>query len=117
MNNIWNIGDKVEFNNAPLNELSTEYMVKKKTINYIATQDKIFYTFELTSSFNSENAINYFDNQRAKNNGNIGQGETISRNVDISNTANVIFYDVDIQEVSIDGDNTLNSTLNSPLVQ
>ena len=117
LNNIWNIGDKVEFNNAPLNELSTEYMVKKKTINYIATQDKIFYTFELTSSFNSENAINYFDNQRAKNNGNIGQGETISRNIDISNTANVIFYDVDIQEVSIDGDNILNSTLNSPLVQ
>lgn len=117
LNDIWNIGEKVEFNNAPLNELATEYMVKKKTIHYIPTVDNIFYDFELTSNFNSENAINYFDNQRSKNKGNIGQGETISRNIDISNTANVIFYDVDIQEVSIDGDNTLNSTLNSPLVQ
>ena len=117
LNDIWNIGEKVEFNNAPLNELATEYMVKKKTIHYIPTVDNIFYEFELTSNFNSENAINYFDNQRSKNKGNIGQGETISRNIDISNTANVIFYDVDIQEVSIDGDNTLNSTLNSPLVQ
>ena len=117
LNDIWDIGEKVEFNNAPLNELATEYMVKKKTIHYIPTVDNIFYDFELTSNFNSENAINYFDNQRSKNKGNIGQGETISRNIDISNTANVIFYDVDIQEVSIDGDNTLNSTLNSPLVQ
>ena len=117
LNDIWNIGEKVEFNNAPLNELATEYMVKKKTIHYIPTIDNIFYDFELTSNFNSENAINYFDNQRSKNKGNIGQGETISRNIDISNTANVIFYDVDIQEVTIDGDNTLNSTLNSPLVQ
>ena len=117
LNDIWDIGEKVEFNNAPLNELATEYMVKKKTIHYIPTVDNIFYEFELTSNFNSENAINYFDNQRSKNKGNIGQGETISRNIDISNTANVIFYDVDIQEVSIDGDNTLNSTLNSPLVQ
>ena len=117
LNDIWNIGEKVEFNNAPLNELATEYMVKKKTIHYIPTVDNIFYEFELTSNFNSENAINYFDNQRSKNKGNIGQGETISRNIDISNTANVIFYDVDIQEVSVDGDNILNSTLNSPLVQ
>jgi hypothetical protein len=117
LNDIWNIGEKVEFNNAPLNELATEYMVKKKTIHYIPTVDNIFYEFELTSNFNSENAINYFDNQRSKNKGNIGQGETISRNIDISNTANVIFYNVDIQEVSIEGDNILNSTLNSPLVQ
>ena len=117
LNDIWDIGEKVEFNNAPLNELATEYMVKKKTIHYIPTVDNIFYEFELTSNFNSENAINYFDNQRSKNKGNIGQGETISRNIDISNTANVIFYDVDIQEVSIDGDNILNNTLNSPLVQ
>lgn len=117
LNDIWNIGEKVEFNNAPLNELATEYMVKKKTIHYIPTVDNIFYDFELTSNFNSENAINYFDNQRSKNKGNIGQGETISRNIDISNTANVIFYDVDIQEVSVEDDNILNSTLNSPLVQ
>ena len=61
LNDIWNIGQKVEFNNAPLNELATEYMVKKKTIHYIPTVDNIFYEFELTSNFNSENAINYFE--------------------------------------------------------
>lgn len=117
LNNIWNVGEVVSFTTAPLTELATDYMVKKKDINYIATQDKIFYTFELTSSFNSETSINYFDNQRAKANGNIGEGETISRNIDISNTANVIFYDVSLEEVSIVGDNTLNNGLNMPLVQ
>ena len=43
--------------------------------NYITTIDTLFYTYTLTSNFNSESAINYFDNQRAKNNGNIGEGE------------------------------------------
>lgn len=114
--NIWNIGERVSFS-APLTELSTEYMVKKKTTNYIATIDTIFYTYELASSFNSEDAINYFDNQRAKNQGNIGESEYIPRNIDLNQTANVIFYDTTLEEVSIDGDNILNSTLNSPLVQ
>ena len=114
LNNIWNIGERVSFT-APLTELTTEYMVKKKSINYIATQDNIFYTFELTSSFNSETDINYFDNQRAKTMGNIGVGEYISRNVDIENEANVIFYDLEVNEVQIDGDSTLQSTLQSPL--
>ena len=114
LNNIWNIGERVEFS-APLTELATEYMVKKKTINYIATQNNIFYTFELTSSFNSETDINYFDNQRAKTMGNIGIGEYISRNIDIENEANVIFYDLEVNEVQVDGDSTLQSTLQSPL--
>ena len=114
--NIWNIGERVSFS-APLTELSTEYMVKKKTTNYIASIDTIFYTYELASSFNSEDAINYFDNQRAKNQGNIGESEYIPRNIDLNQTANVIFYDTTLEEVSIDGDNILNSTLNSPLVQ
>lgn len=114
LSNIWNIGERVSFT-APLTELTTEYMVKKKSINYIATQNNIFYTFELTSSFNSETDINYFDNQRAKTMGNIGVGEYISRNVDIENEANVIFYDLEVNEVQIDGVSTLQSTLQSPL--
>lgn len=114
--NIWNIGERVSFS-APLTELSTEYMVKKKTTNYIASIDTIFYTYELASSFNSEDAINYFDNQRAKNQGNIGESEYIPRNIDLNQTANVIFYDTTLEEVSIDGDNILNSVLDSPLVQ
>ena len=115
--NLWNIGDRVQFN-APITELDTEYMVKKKTINRVlanpSSEETIFYTFELTSSFNSEQAINYFDNQRAKARGNIGAGEYITRNVDIESNANIIFYDNSIEEVSVDGDNQLNSILNSP---
>ena len=77
LDNIWDVGQRVYFN-APINELKTTYMVKRKEINYIVTSNTIFYTYELTSSFNSESAINYFDNQRAKANGNIGEGEFIS---------------------------------------
>lgn len=116
LNNIWNIGERVYFN-APLDELKKEYMVKKKIINYIATINTIFYTYELTSSFNSENAINYFDNQRAKTKGNIGVGEYISRNIDIENTAEIIFYDTELSEAQVVGDNILNSTLESPFIQ
>ena len=114
LDNIWNIGERVEFD-SPLEELTTEYMVKKKTINYITTQDNIFYTYELSSSFNSETEINYFDNQRSKMMGNIGSGEYISRNIDIENTANVIFYDLEVNEVVIDGNSTLQSDLQTPL--
>lgn len=112
--NIWNIGDRVQFN-APITELDTEYMVKSKKTNYIATIDTIFYTFELTSSFNMEQDINYFDNQRAKAKGNIGEGEYITRNVDIENMANIIFYDSESNQVSLVGDNKLSAVLNSPL--
>lgn len=112
--NIWNIGEVVEFD-APLEELSTNYMVKKKSINYIVTANKIFYTFELTSSFNSEQDINYFDNQRAKVNGNIDEGESIIRNIDIENTATLIFYGLVADEITTTGDNVLNSVLDSPI--
>lgn len=112
--NIWNIGETVEFD-APLTELSTTYMVKKKNINYIVKAGVIFYTFEMTSSFNSEQDINYFDNQRAKTNGNIGEGEYISRDIDIENTANIIFYDFTIEEITSTGNNILDSVLDSPI--
>lgn len=111
--NTWNVGESVYFN-APIVDLKTDYMVKKKTIHYIASVDTIFYTYEMTSNFNSENAINYFDNQRAKNSGNIGAGEFIARQYDIENNANVIFYGATNTEITIDGDNVLNCILNSP---
>lgn len=113
--NTWNVGEVVNFN-APLPELTTSYLVKKKTINIISTVDTIFYTYELSSNFNSENAINYFDNQRTKNSGNIGEGEFIDRNIDIENTANIIFSNTTFTEVSPIGDNTLNCELNAPLI-
>lgn len=112
--NLWNIGDRVTFN-APLTELSQEYMVKSKKTQIITTANQVFYTFELTSSFNMERDVNYFDNQRYKARGNIGEGEFISRNVDIENTANVIFYDLEVTEVEIDTTSTLQSELQTPL--
>lgn len=113
--NIWNVGERVIFD-APMPELNTEYMVKSKKINYIATIDTIFYTFELSSNFNSESEINYFDNQRAKTNGNIKEGESISRNIDFMETANVIFYDTEINTVSVEDNNVLNCPLNAVLI-
>lgn len=114
-NNIWDIGQTVEFE-APIGELSTNYMVKKKTIKYIVagTFKYIVYTYEMSSSFNSEQAINYFDNQRAKTSGNIGAGESIARQYDIENTANIIFYNTTFSPVQVIGDNILDCVLNSP---
>lgn len=111
-NNLYNIGDIVYFN-APLNDLQQQYMVKKKTTQIIATTNDIFYIYELSSSYNSESAINYFDNQRAKASGNISAGEYITRNIDIENSANIIFNNLVITE--IEEGNILNCTLNSPL--
>lgn len=118
MVDIYSVGEVVHFN-APITELDTDYMVKKKSTQIIATGDysNIWYSYELTSSFNSETAINYFDNQRNKTTGNISEGEYITRNIDIENTANIIWDNLTIIEVTIDGDNVLNSPLNSPLVQ
>ena len=112
--NLWEVGDRVYFN-APINDLKQYYMVKSKEINYIKTVDTIFYKFTLTSSFNSENAINYFDNQRAKNYGNIGEGEYINRNIDYEQNGTIIFYDTSFAPITINGNNELQATLQAPL--
>lgn len=115
---IYNVG-KVVYFNAPITELAQNYMVKNKQTQIISTGDysNVWYTYELTSSFNSENAINWFDNQRNKVNGNISEGEYITRNIDIENTANIIWDNLTITEVTPIGDNVLNSPLNSPFIQ
>ena len=95
---LFNVGDLINYDSL-VNDLDTTYMVKSKEIDMYLNADKIFYTYELTSNYNSENAINYFDNQRAKLNGNLGEGETIIRDIDIENTANIIFYDTEIEEI------------------
>lgn len=116
-NDIYNVGDVVYFD-APIQNLAKDYMVKRKSIDIINVNDlqKIFYTYELTSSFNSERDINYFDNQRNKATGNISEGDTIDRNIDIEDTANIIFYGLEINEIQVEGDNTLNGVLNSPFI-
>lgn len=117
-NDLYNIGDVVFFE-APINELQLEYLVKKKSINIINTGDyrNIFYTYELSSSFNGENAINWFDNQRSKATGNISSGDYITRNIDNEETANIIFKNLNIVELEVEGDNVLNAPLNSPLIK
>lgn len=115
-NNIWEVGQTVYFN-APLTELNTDYMVKSKKTLIIPTANEVFYTYTLTSSFNSENEINYFDNQRSKNTGNISAGEYITRNIDIENVATIIFSNLNITETTTTGNNVLDSALDSPFTQ
>ena len=119
-NDLYEVGQMVHFE-APINELAKDYLVKTKEINIIASGNdlyNIFYTYELSSSFNSEKAVNWFDNQRNKTSGNIKVGEYISRNIDISLDANIIWNNVQIEEITgISGDNKLNSTLNSTLIE
>lgn len=111
---LFNVGEIVNYDSL-VNDLDKNYMVKTKTIDMYLNADKIFYTYELTSNFNSENAINYFDNQRAKLNGNLGEGETIIRDIDFENTANIIFYETEIEEIEA-GTTALDFMLDGMLV-
>jgi hypothetical protein len=119
---LFNIGEVVYFN-APIEELAQNYMIKSKETQYIIETENgginLFYVYEMTSSFNSEKAINYFDNQRNKASGNISQGENITRNIDIETQAKIIWSEgtVSSTTVTVVGDNVLNSALNSPLVE
>lgn len=115
-NNLYNVGEIVDFE-APITQLNQNYMVKQKKTIYYPSANQIFYEFSLTSSYNSENAINYFDNQRAKAEGNIQSGEYITRNIDIENVANIIFDNFTQTEKEFDNDNILNCTLNAPLIK
>ena len=114
---LYNIGQIVYFD-SPINELTQSYMVKTKEIKIIAVADfqKVLYNYELTSSFNSEKEINYFDNQRSKNKGNIEEGETITRNIDIENSTEILFNNLSVSEVTPTGDNILDCILESPFI-
>ena len=114
-NNLYNVGEIVEFD-APITQLNQSYMVKQKITTIYPLTNDIFYEFVLTSSYNSENAINYFDNQRAKAEGNITSGEYITRNIDIENTADIIFDNLTHHQKTFTGDNVLNCALNSPFI-
>ena len=97
---ILNIGQQVYFN-APLEALKKNYLVKNKQIEVTQSGDfgDIFYTYELSSTYNSENAINFFDNQRRKSEGNLDKGQFITRYFDIQSECNIIFDNVQIEEV------------------
>ena len=114
-NDIYNIGQIVYFD-SPIEDLAQDYMIKKKSTQIIATIGKKFYTYELTSSFNSEKAINYFDNQRSKASGNISEGESITRNIDLESNVNIIFYGASASEIEVTNNNILDSILDSPFI-
>lgn len=111
---LFNVGELVEYS-SPVNDLNTTYMVKTKEIDMYISAGEIFYTYSLTSNYNSETAINYFDNQRSKAYGNLGEGETIIRDVDIESSANIIFYDTTITEVSVGNVSELDFELDGAL--
>lgn len=115
---ILNIGQQVNFTNSPITDLQTNYLVKSKTTSIRSTDDEIFvtYTYKLSSNFNSETAINYFDNQRRKLNGNIDQGKYITRNIDIENDIAIEFNNFAITDINSIGDNLLDCILDAPLV-
>ena len=115
---LFNIGDKTHFD-IDLEELAVDYMVKNKTIDIIqnGSERHIFYTFTLSSNFDSESAINYFDNQRRKNEGNLSKEETISRNIYINNELNINFVNLTKTKQEFYGDNVLNCELNSPFIE
>lgn len=102
---------------APIPELKQNYMCKEIDTRIVTTgtQTDIFYTFKLSSSYNSEEAINYFDNQRNKTKGNLKDGQYITRNIDIENVANIEWQEPTIEDLVIDGDNELENALEMPL--
>ena len=120
-NNLYEVGQIVYFN-APMEELTMDYMVKSKEIAILAIGNNtydIFYTYELTSSFDSEKAINWFDNQRNKQLGNIEEGQYISRNIDINSMANVLWDNTTFRKINIDktypSENVLDSIIETIL--
>ena len=116
-NDFLTLGGKYTFS-GPLSQLNGNYLVKTKKTSVTQSDEYnwFVYEYELTNSFDVENELNYFDNQRSKANGNISQGEYIARNVDIENTALIIFDNAELIEVEM-GDNILNAPLNAPFTQ
>ena len=113
------IGTKIYFY-APIPELEQWYMVKSKTTQIYAAGNntyEVFYIYEMSSSFNAEKAINWFDNQRNKTTGNISEGQYITKNIDIQNVGNIRWCELNVEEINVLGDNVLNSELNTPIIK
>ena len=100
---LFELGTQVLFN-GPLDDLKTRYLVRTKQTSMIVSgsQQTIFYTYELSSSFNDELAINFFDNQRRKLEGNLSDSDYISRFIDIPSQTNIIFYGATITPITTD---------------
>ena len=111
--NIWEVGQVLDFQ-SPIQEMNGDVMVKKKTTKIHVNSGWVEYEFEMTNTFNYESEINYFDNQRAKSQGNISQGDYIVRNIDIEISTLVEFKNLAIEEIAIEGSNELEAELEFP---
>ena len=110
-NDMWNVGDICYFDNnniEALNDLAGNYIVKSKTISIVQNNAdntaQIFYEYILINNYNFENAVNFFDNQRAKRIGNINDGDFINRYIDLENNVdeeylNILFDGVIIENL------------------
>ena len=109
------LGGKYNFE-SPVSRLNGNYLVKTKKTNVYQNDSvlNISYEYELTNSFDTENELNYFDNQRAKSNGNIQSGESITRNIDLENEIKILFNNFTYEEIALETDNVLNCILESP---
>lgn len=119
-NDLFSIGQQVYFDISSLTDLKTDYMIKSKETQLIQSDlnyYNVFYVYTLTNTYDMENDINYFDNQRRKANGNLQSGDMIDRNIDIENTINIIFKNITIEEITPSGDNDLNAVLNAPFIE
>lgn len=114
---IFELGQQAYFD-APINDLKGNYLVKTKDIQITQTGNNgiVFYTYVLSNSYDTENSINFFDNQRRKQSGNIDEDQFITRNIDIENEVNILFENLSIQQLTLSGDNQLDAELNIPLV-
>lgn len=115
---LFNIGEQTYFDIPELPALQRDYMVKTKETQITQTGPDaiIFYIYTLSSNYDTDTAINYFDNQRRKAVGNINEDEFITRNIDIENEVDIVFSDVTKTEITPEGNNELNSILNSPFI-
>jgi hypothetical protein len=115
---LFNIGQKVYFDIPQIQDLCIDYMVKTKEIQITQTGNDgvVFYTYQLSSSFNAETEINYFDNQRNKSSGNIKEGDFITRNVDYISERDIYFDNLVVEELEV-SDNTLENGLEMVLTK
>lgn len=115
---IFELGQQAYFD-APIEQLKGNYLVKAKDIQITKTGNNgiVFYTYTLSSNYDTENAINFFDNQRRKRSGNIDEDEFITRNIDIDNEMTIYFENLTIEEIDIEGNNQLNASLNTPFIE
>lgn len=117
-NDMWNVGDTCYFDNKnieALNDLVGNYIVKSKTIQIIQNnannKAQIFYVYELINNFNFESAVNFFDNQRAKQIGNINDGDFINRYIDFEDSVNIIFEGYTMEDLEVEAQNELEAEL------